>query len=485
MPEPSDRFRALPAVHQVLLHPTLIDIRAVRGDEIVVDAIRKILSRRRTLIASGESTQLDLSLDRLARETRELLDEQNRSHLRFVINATGILLHTGLGRAPLSKTAIDAISRTAAGYCNLEFDLATGERGHRTSTISRQLCKLTGAEAATVVNNNAAATVLVLKALASAREVVVSRGELIEIGGSFRLPEIFEVSGARLREIGTTNKVRLADYHNAINDSTAALLKVHPSNYRIVGFSESVGIAAIARLAHDHNLLAIDDIGSGALASDRPPGLLGEPTIAESLAGGADVVLCSGDKLLGGPQCGLILGRESLVQRIESDPLMRALRVDKLTLAALEATLHAAALPSTALPVIPLWRFLATSLVELQHRAERLARELRHQLTDLGLQVEATASESYLGGGSLPTQAIPSWAMIVSPVQSIRSGRWLMDWATRLRQVEPSVIATIRKGSVWFDLRAIDPAWDDQLLEAIRQSLLDRSACGSEIQSVS
>ena len=481
MTESLDRLRALPAVHRLLVHPALRNARAVQGDERVVDAIRATLANWRARLLLGESTPIELSLDRFARDTLEWLKQEGSPHLRPVINATGILLHTGLGRAPLAPTAIEMISATARGYCNLELDLASGERGNRTAAISRQLAKLTGAEACTIVNNNAAATVLVLRALAAGREVIVARGELIEIGGSFRLPEIFEVSGTLLKEVGTTNKVRIADYQRAITGTTAALLKVHPSNYRVVGFTESVSIAELAELAHHRNLLAIDDIGSGALGPDRPPVVQDEPTITGSLEGGADLVLCSGDKLLGGPQSGLILGREPLIRRIESDPLMRAVRVDKLTLAALEATLHAAMLPREIPPTIPLWRFLATPVEELRDRAEQLARDLRQ----LGFRAEAMASEAFLGGGSWPSQTIPSWALVISPAREGRSGRWLADLATALRLGEPSVVATIRRDAAWFDLRAIEPESDAALLSAIRRTLEERSACEDAFESVS
>ena len=304
----------------------------------------------------------------LARRTLNRLERDRRS-LRRVINATGILLHTGLGRAPLASEAIEAVAEVARGYSNLEFDLDEGTRGKRTSGVAELLRELTGAAAGTVVNNNAGATVIALRALAAGREVIVSRGQLVEIGGSFRLPEIFEVSGARLREVGTTNKTRLSDYRNAIGPDTAAIMRVHPSNFRIVGFSEQPEFAELVDLAQAHGLWAIDDIGSGVLAAGVPPGVADdEPTASGGIADGADLVLFSGDKLLGGPQCGILVGGREAIGRIEVDPLMRALRVNKMTLAALEATLRLALDADIAVRRIPLWALISEPLGSLETR---------------------------------------------------------------------------------------------------------------------
>ena len=332
--------------------------------------------------------------------------------MRAVINATGVMLHTGLGRAPLAPEAVAAVAEVASGYCNLELDLDDGMRGRRASGIAGLLRELTGAEAATVVNNNAGATVLALRAMAAGREVIVSRGQLVEIGGSFRLPEIFEVSGARLREVGTTNKTRLSDYQRAIGPETAAILRVHPSNFRIVGFTEQPELAEIVELAHAHGLWAIDDIGSGALRQGCPPGVDDEPTATDGIAAGADLVLFSGDKLLGGPQCGILLGRREAIGRIEADPLMRALRVDKMTLAALEATLRLATDAEHARERIPLWAMIAAPVSELTARAESLAGIMR---SELGLNAAVMPSESFIGGGSVPILPIPTAVVAVSP----------------------------------------------------------------------
>ncbi len=338
-----DGRRRLPAVDAILGQVVLADALRDRGRVAVRTAVRKALDELRVELRRGSA--IDAGPQAVARRSLEVL-AADRTTLRPVINATGVLLHTGLGRAPLAREAIEAIALAAGDYCNLELDLGEGSRGRRPPGWRALLRELTGAEAASVVNNNAGATVLALRALAAGREVIVSRGQLVEIGGSFRLPEIFEVSGARLREVGTTNKTRLSDYRLAIGTETAAILRVHPSNYRIVGFSESPELAEIVQLAHAHGLFAIDDIGSGALGPGCPPGEHDEPTAAEGIAAGADLVLFSGDKLLGGPQCGIMVGSREAIGRIEVDPLMRALRVDKLTLAALEATLRLARMPN-------------------------------------------------------------------------------------------------------------------------------------------
>jgi L-seryl-tRNA(Ser) seleniumtransferase len=375
------------------------------------------------------------------------------------------LLHTGLGRAPLAAEAVEAVARVARGYCNLEFDLETGERGRRLTGAADLVRRLTGAEAVAVVNNNAAATVLALRALALGREVVVSRGQLIEIGGSFRLPEIFEVSGCRLREVGTTNKTRLSDYDRAIGPDTAALLRVHPSNYRVVGFTESVGIAELVSLGRSRGLTVIDDVGSGALGPGRPPFIADEPTISDGLSAGADLVLCSGDKLLGGPQCGLVLGSQAAVDRVAADPLMRAFRVDKMTLAALEATLHLALDPVLGRQRIPLWSFLNTPIERLRDRAERLAGAFRDELDLHASVLETTA---YLGGGSVPAEPIPTAAVRVVPPYPAPFGSESV-LARALRLGTPAVVPRVQGGAVLFDLRAVAPEDDGRLLEAVRR----------------
>jgi L-seryl-tRNA(Ser) seleniumtransferase len=445
-------------MNAILESPVIVQAIAARGRVMVLRATRGVLDDARSALLAGEPCAVDV--EALATRAVQALDAQ-RSSLRPVINASGILLHTGLGRAPLAAEAADAIDRIVRGYCNLEIDLETGSRGQRTAGVADLLRLVTGAESATVVNNNAAATVLALRALAAGREVIVSRGQLVEIGGSFRLPEIFQVSGARLHEVGTTNKTRLGDYERAINLDTAALLRVHASNYRIVGFTEQVSIADLAGLARSRGLWTIDDIGSGALGPARPPLVADEPTVQEALAARADLVLCSGDKLLGGPQCGILLGTRAAIDLVKRDPLMRALRVDKMTLAALEATLHLAADAEHGRRKIPLWAFLTTPIEVLEARAERLADACRREL---GLDAAVVRAIAMLGGGSVPIDPIPTMAVRLSA--SFASETAL---ATALRLGEPPILPRVHDGAVLLDLRAVTEPDDAVILNSLHQ----------------
>ncbi len=453
--------RKLPPVHEILQRPELAGLERVGGPETLRDAVREAVEEARKLVQNDPGTEV--AVDRIAQRAAEILQRKTRPNIRPVLNATGILLHTGLGRAPLAAEAIQRIQQVSAGYCNLEIDLPSGERGKRATLVSTLLTQLTGAEAATVVNNNAAATVLSLRALASGREVVVSRGQLVEIGGSYRLPEVFEASGARLREVGTTNKTHLSDYQNAIGPETAALLRVHTSNFQVVGFTESVSLPDLSRLARSRGVLLIDDIGSGALKPGCPPLRTDEPTIADGLAQGADLVLCSGDKLLGGPQCGLIVGRKEVVERLERDPLMRAFRVDKLTLAALEATLRLMLDPDRARQSIPLWKALAVSPQSLMERASRLSKRIGEEL---GMNTQAVESTAFLGGGSAPADALPSAAVRLDPPW--RSGFGSEDAVHHaLRIGDPALVGRVHAGSVWLDLRTVPESDDDRLFRAV------------------
>lgn len=454
-------LRRLPSVRALLDRPELAGLFDRLGRDAVVRAVGLALDEARAAIRAG-TPDADGEAG-LAWRSRAIAESSAR-HLRPAINATGVLLNTGLGRAPLADLATEWVVEASRGYSNLEFDLNSGTRGRRTAGVEGLLRQITGAEAATVVNNNAAATVLALRALAAGREVVVSRGQLVEIGGSFRLPEIFEASGARLREVGTTNRTRLADYARAIGPETAAILRVHPSNYRVVGFTESVGIADLADLAHRRGLLAIDDIGSGMLRDGLPPGVVDEPTAAEGVAAGADVVLFSGDKLLGGPQSGLLVGRSDPIGRIEADPLMRALRVDKMTLAALEVTLRLALDEPRGLREIPLWRMLAAPIAGLDDRAARIA----GRLAESGFAASAEATEARLGGGSAPAVPIPSRAVRVSPpYPGGLAGSSEGDLARRLRLGDPAIVPRVNAGAVVLDLKAVDPVEDDAIVAAL------------------
>ena len=455
--------RRLPPVHEVLAWPGLAPLLDSKGRGATLRAVRAAIDAAREAMLAGLDPAVDVeSLAGVAGVSLAV----ERPWLRPVINATGILLNTGLGRAPLAAEAAEAVDRVVRGYCNLEFDLDRGGRGNRTDGVETLLTRLTGAEAAAVVNNNAAATILAVRALAAGREVVVSRGQLVEIGGSFRLPEIIEVSGARLVEVGTTNKTRLSDYARAIGPETAALLRVHPSNYRVVGFTEDVSIADLARLALERDLWTIDDIGSGALGPGLPPHVRGEPTAREGIEAGADLVLFSGDKLLGGPQSGLMVGSLEAIELVRRDPLMRALRVDKMALAALEATLHLALDPGRVESRIPLWAFLNVRLERLLDRAGRLSEAFR---SELGLEASVLEDTAFLGGGSAPVEPIPTAAVRVAPPfppGSTSEGAW----ARALRLGDPSVVARVQGRAVLFDLRAVAEAEDALILEAARRS---------------
>jgi L-seryl-tRNA(Ser) seleniumtransferase len=453
-------FRSLPAVNELADSPLLESYRGNTARSVVVETVRAVLSDARKVLGEGSGRGQVPSLEDLARQVAERLDREQRPRLRPVINATGIILHTGLGRSPLAESAARAVAEIAAGYASLELDLESGERGGRSDIVRRLLVQLTGAESATVVNNNAAATMIVLATVGKGRTIVVSRGELIEIGGSFRLPDIMQASGATLREVGTTNKTRLTDYEQAIDDSAAGLMKVHTSNYRVVGFTESVPIDELVALGRRHQLPVIDDIGSGALVDYAQWGFSDEPMASESIRCGADLVLFSGDKLLGGPQAGLIVGSKEWIGRIERNPLMRAFRVDKMTLAALEATLRLYRDPERVTREVPILAMLATPLLELRNRAERIAERLRSNSTIA--EVVVSPDTAYLGGGSIPTQGYPSIVVRLRYRDISES-----DAAARLRLGDPAVVPRVQDGHLMLDLRTVLAAQDEALVAAI------------------
>ncbi|MDB5337432.1 MAG: L-seryl-tRNA(Sec) selenium transferase [Planctomycetaceae bacterium] len=454
-----DPLRALPAVSEILAVATVARFLETSGRSTVVDAVRDSLQAMRTQIIEGlmDADRRHL-IDRIAADTAQRLQAMGLQRLSPVINATGIILHTSLGRAPLAPAAITAVTESAA-YCNLEVDLPSGDRRPRGYQMAADWHRLTGAEAALVVNNNAAATLLTLQALCRGREVIISRGQLIEIGGSFRLPEIFSLSGSTLREVGTTNRTHLADYATAIGPQTAAILRVHPSNYRIVGFTETPEIDSLAQLGHAHGLLVIDDIGSGCLVDLTRYGLPAEPTFGASLQAGADIVLGSGDKLLGGPQCGIILGKQPLVQQIQNHPLARAVRIDKLTLAALSATLDLYS-RGVAEQNVPVLQMLSVSIETLQQRAQAIV----SALSSSPLDCEVSIGVSEVGGGSLPAVELPT------AVVRIKHGSISTEVLTaRLRTGEPHVFGRINADAVLLDLRSVPAADDVRLIEALRR----------------
>ncbi len=460
----SNIFRNLPSVNQVLDSPQLEPAKLGHAHDLVVAAIRSELDDLRQRLASGDNVDGQADAGALAQRVVARLQREVRPKLRSVINATGIVLHTNLGRAPIADEAARAAYEAARGYLNLEMDLAEGKRSSRQDAIRAWVVQLTGAEAATAVNNNAAATVIALRALCQGKEVVISRGQLIEIGGSFRIPEIMAVSGAILREVGTTNITRLSDYEKAIGPNTAALMQVHTSNYRIGGFTESVPLDDLVALGQKHNVKVIDDIGSGAMLDFARFGFTGEPSARDSIRTGADLVLFSGDKLLGGPQAGLLAGKKEWIQKIEKDPLMRAFRLDKMTLAALEATLRLYLNPEAALQTVPVLAMLGVPDAELRQRAERLAAAFSALAGVASAAV--TRDHAFVGGGSLPDQRMATW---VVEVQARDVGDH--ELARRLRTGEQAVVARVRDGKVVFDPRTIFPRQEASLLAALRSAL--------------
>jgi L-seryl-tRNA(Ser) seleniumtransferase len=462
VPMPDNAFRNLPSVNEVLAATPVAALAADHAHEIIVTAIRNELDDLRRRLRDGDNVDGQASAEAVAVRVGARLRRELHPKLRPVINATGIVLHTNLGRAPIAEEAARAAYEAASGYLNLELDLETGKRSSRQVAIREWVCRLTGAESATAVNNNAAATVIVLRALCQGKEVVISRGQLIEIGGSFRIPEIMGVSGAILREVGTTNITRLGDFEKAIGPNTAALMQVHSSNYRISGFTKSVPLPDLVALAKKHGLPVIDDIGSGALLDFGRFGFKDEPVARDSIAAGADLVLFSGDKLLGGPQAGIIVGRKESIQRIEKDPLMRAFRLDKMTLAALEATLRLYLNEERALKEVPGLRMLGTPLQELGQRADALAGRLQRLAGVKSAKV--VEDVAYVGGGSLPDQAMKT---MVVELEAQNLGD--QELALRLRTGTPAVLGRLRDGRLVLDVRTIFPSQEDSLVTALQR----------------
>ena len=456
-------LRALPSVEEARLAleahrvrvgaPPLAHAAAIR-------AIRATLQAARAEIRAGGGAP---TTEALIERAQVAIARQSQPNLRPVINATGVIINTNLGRAPLSQRAIAQMTAVARGYSNLEFDLEAGARGSRHAHVRAALRELTGAEDALAVNNNAAATLIALEALAAGREVIIARGELVEIGGGFRVPDVMAQSGARLVEVGTTNRVRLADYAAAITPETALILVVHPSNFRIVGFTEAPALADLTALAHERGLPLMHDLGSGAAPLTERFGLGHEPTIAESVRAGADLVCFSGDKLLGGPQAGLLVGTRATIARIEQRPLMRAVRIDKLTLAALEATLRAYTDESWA-EELPVWRAIALGRGRIAERAERLAR----RLLEAGVAAEVIAGESTVGGGSLPGETLPT-ALCALPARGSSHATRVdaAGLADALRRGEPPIIARVLRDQTLLDLRTVAPEEEEALYAGI------------------
>ncbi len=459
-----DLFPLLPSVDELMRSDVVQKLAHRFGHAATVEAARVLVDELRGRIADGslDESQLKAAVDSASQELERRLQQSLSYSLRPVINATGVILHTNLGRAPLSQEALRHVAEISEGYSNLEFDLSTGERGKRDVHVSRLFAKLLNTaerEVSTiVVNNNAAAVLLALNSLAEGGEVIVSRGELVEIGGSFRIPDVMAKSGAVLREVGTTNRTRLADYERAISDRTKLLLRVHRSNFQIVGFTEQPSLEELVALGRGRNLPVMEDLGSGELFDLRQVGVHSEPMIADSLRAGIDVVTYSGDKLLGGPQAGIISGDCELVAKIRANPLFRALRVDKMFYAALEATLLAYLREDY--DSIPALRMLRVSEDELQHRAEHIARHLRISCPQL--EIEVVESCSVLGGGAAPGSTLRSRALAVGS-----TGLSSDEMLRRLRQWEMPIIARVEDDRVLLDLRTVEPAQDATIVAAL------------------
>jgi L-seryl-tRNA(Ser) seleniumtransferase len=450
----SSPFRSLPAVDTLVREVE----RRLNGDalprDLLVGAARAALEQARRQITAGDAAP---TADALAKEVAAQARAAARPSLRPVINASGVILQTNLGRAPLSDAALRAMRAVGEGYSNLEYDLTAGARGSRSTHLAALLRRLTGAEDALAVNNNAAAIYLALIALAAGREVVVSRGQAVEIGGGFRIPDVLRQSGAALVEVGTTNRTYARDYAEAISERTALLLRVHTSNFRLEGFVHETPLHDLATVGRERGVPVLDDLGSGTLLPTAPYGLAPEPTVQESVAAGADLVTFSGDKLLGGPQAGLIVGRGDLVERLRRHPLARALRLDKTTIAGLEATLLAY-LRGTATAEVPVWRMITAPLEALRARAEQIAAAAGGSVAPC---------ESAVGGGSLPGQTLPSFAVALDTVRPD-------ELARALRLGEPPVVARVAEGRLLLDVRTVLEEQDEELVGAIRRAASGR-----------
>jgi L-seryl-tRNA(Ser) seleniumtransferase len=450
-------LRQIPAVNELLGRTALRDLQAHAGRRLVVESTRRVLRRLRDRIVEGSLSSV--SLEALEQEIVIEAEAAARFSLRAVINASGVVLHTNLGRAPLAREAVEHLAEVSTCYSNLEYDLDRGARGKRDAHTDRLFCQLLGAEKTLLVNNNAAAVLLALNTLAEGAEVVVSRGELIEIGGSFRIPDVCAKSGAILREVGTTNRTRIGDYAAAISERTRVLLRVHPSNFRILGFTERPSLEEFVELAQRHNLISMEDLGSGCLVDLSPHGIRDEPTASASLNAGVDVITFSGDKLLGGPQAGILAGKREPLERIRKNPLFRALRVDKLTIAALEATISLYLQGKTQ--AIPALRMIQLSRQAIHQRAACLAERISaHPQFSARVQ----DGDSLIGGGSTPAQALPTALLAVT--HSRHSAQELERF---LRQNSPPVIARVEQDALLLDLRTVFEEQDEELIRALER----------------
>ncbi len=453
-------LRALPKVDRLLEREDIVALAITHPRSLVADAIRETIDALRAGILAG--AEPNTSEDEIASAVAVLVAEKAQRSLRRVINATGIVVHTNLGRSPLARSAVDAVAEVAAGYSTLEYDVASGERGSRHTHVEKLICRLTGAEAAMAVNNNAAAVLLGIAGLARDRDAIVSRGQLVEIGGSFRIPDIMRESGARMVEVGTTNKTHLRDYESAMTADTGLLLKVHSSNFRVVGFTEEVSVADLVQLGGQHGVPVFEDQGSGVLVDLRKWGIDYEPTVSESIAAGADLVSCSGDKLLGGPQAGILAGKWHVIEKLKKHPLARAVRLDKMTLAALEATLRLYLDEDRAAREVPTLRMLTTPKAAIAERAVRIADEISRACGDAYLT--GTADDvSRAGGGALPMADIPTVVVTLSPQHM-----GVTELEARLRGSDTPIVARINADRLLLDPRTLALAEEPEIVSALK-----------------
>jgi L-seryl-tRNA(Ser) seleniumtransferase len=462
-----NKFRSLPSVDKLLSDSRIKQLVAIYPHDLLVDLIRQRLDQERASIAQGA---LSSTIDEIAESIHVRANALASPRPRYLINASGVILHTNLGRAPLSKEAIAAMEVASKGYCDLEFDLNSGTRGSRNTHVEQLLCQLTGAEAALVVNNNASAVLLGLTALAKKKEVIVSRGQSVEIGGGFRVPEVMKQSGAKLVEVGTTNCTYIHDFEQAITPRTAALLRVHSSNFKIIGFSDMAPLEELVALGTKYQVPVFDDLGSGCLLDTTQFGLDPEPMVQKSVGLGVGLAFFSGDKLLGGPQAGIIVGKKQLVDKLKKHPLARAVRTDKIRLAGLVATLiHY--LKGEALKAIPVWRMISMPLEDIEIRAKLWAREF----SDLARVVEG---ESMIGGGSLPGGTLPTRLVAIGKQSKAKQQSTAQKFAQRLRTQEPPLVGRISENVLLLDPRSVLPEEDQTVLQALRSAVADLRAKG-------
>ncbi len=472
-----EHLRKIPSVDEILSRPEIADLLKTYPRTVVVDAVRKGLGKLRSDILNKEIPSNlgypPFSFDQLLPHLQREIELQTQPRLRRVINATGVVIHTNLGRSPLHPSAIDHLTDIARHYSNLEYDIELGERGSRYTHVEEILCRLSGAESALVVNNNAGAVLLVVNTLAEGKEVIVSRGELVEIGGAFRIPDVMKRSGAMLREVGTTNRTHLNDYQKAIGPQTALLLKVHTSNFRVMGFTSEVSLQDLVQLGKQHRLPVVDDLGSGCLIDLTRYGLEKEPTVQEMIKTGVDAVTFSGDKLLGGPQAGIILGKKKMLDLFKANPLTRALRIDKLTLAALESTLFITLDEKRAMEEIPTLQMLSLDTRKLKRRGKRLSNRLSG-FADKKITFTMKEDVSQVGGGALPLQELPTIIIAMKP-----TGFSVNRLEENLRKVDPPIISRISKDELILDMRTV---FDEEipLLAAGLEKALEQIAKGIE-----